>query len=220
MALPRVTWHPDSPQMENGDVSTGMVSPEQWFSLQKCAETPKPAAFCIFLPVKLSTQHFCQFRVSLRKRKPNLFSDSYLSLLELYQIKCFITKINSLWVCVSVWWGVWKCCSPSKYFNCSHFSPPLDTWFLFFSLLQTVFMWHLFYIEINKHPTSTRINVRRTAGSLFLPVTSYPRYKCVWPLMTSHVYRVHTWKLRGCSHFPEEPGDGGGLRYESWVDLP
>lgn len=82
----------------------------------------------------------------------------------------------------------------------------LVTWFLFFFFMAgcvyvtAVLRWY-------KHaPHSNWINVRRTAGSSFLPVTSYPCYNCVCPLMTSAICRVHTWRLRGCPHSKKNPG--------------
>ena len=93
---------------------------------------------------------------------------------DLYQIKCLITKVTNssfVYVCVVC---VCVCCSPSKYFNPVISLPCLVTWFLFcFFMAGCVYVTAL--LHWYKHaPHSKWINVRRTAGSLCLPVTSYP----------------------------------------------
>lgn len=98
--------------------------------------------------------------------------------------------------------------SPSKYFNLGHFPPPFASEFLsFFFMAGCVYATAVLYWY--KHPPhSNWINVRATAGSPFLPVTSYPCCKCACSLMTSNIYRGRTWKLSSCLHSRKRPGWG------------
>jgi hypothetical protein len=145
------------------------MSAQPWWTMnsdavcRNCAETPKPAAFCIFLPTKLSTQHFCQLLFYSRKPKPSHLYDSYLLLLELYQITCLIT--NSLPMCECV--EVRGCVA-----HLVNISGPVISGFpsslgsCFFSLWQAVYVTAVLH-WYKYAPHSNWINVRRTAGSLF-----------------------------------------------------
>lgn len=93
VALPRFKWHPDFSQMGNWDVSTP-TSHEQWFTLQKSCRDPQTSCFLHVSTCKAVHAALLPVPIFTWERESPTLPTSQILLLDLYQIKCLVTKIT------------------------------------------------------------------------------------------------------------------------------